>query len=83
MRAVKVGSRCIWSPLGRPVSASSSANEIVAIPLLLERLELTGALVTIDAMGTQTDIAEKIVGRGGDYLLALKANRPVLHRDVG
>lgn len=58
------------------------SNEIVAIPLLLERLELTGALVTIDAMGTQTEIAEKIVGRGGDYLLALKANRPVLHRDV-
>src|SRR5277367_2769976 len=58
------------------------SNEIVAIPLLLERLELAGALVTIDAMGTQTDIAEKIVGRGGDYLLALKANRPVLHRDV-
>src|ERR1700689_3052801 len=40
------------------------SNEIVAIPLLLERLELTGALVTIDAMGTQTEIAEKIVGRG-------------------
>src|SRR6266849_24292 len=58
------------------------AHDITAIPLLLERLELTGALVTIDAMGTQTDIAEKIVGRGGDYLLALKANRPVLHRDV-
>jgi len=58
------------------------SNEIVAIPLLLERLELTGALVTIDAMGTQTDIAEKIVARGGDYLLALKANWPVLHQDV-
>lgn len=58
------------------------SNEIAAIPLLLARLELTGALVTIDAMGTQTDIAEKIVGRGGDYLLALKANRPVLYRDV-
>jgi len=40
------------------------SNEIIAIPLLLERLELTGALVTIDAMGTQTTIAEKIVGRG-------------------
>jgi predicted transposase YbfD/YdcC len=37
---------------------------------LLERLELTGALVTIDAMGTQTEIAEKIVARGGDYLPA-------------
>lgn len=58
------------------------SNEIVAIPLLLERLELKGALVTIDAMGTQTNIAEKIVARGGDYLLALKANRPLLHQDV-
>ena len=61
---------------------AAQPGEIVAIPLLLERLELTGALVTIDAMGTQTDIAEKIIGRGGDYLLALKANRPVLHQDV-
>src|SRR6202789_1467552 len=58
------------------------SNEIVAIPLLLERLELTGALVTIDAMGTQTEIAQKIVARGGDYLLALKANRPLLHQEV-
>jgi predicted transposase YbfD/YdcC len=63
-------------------AVSEKSNEIVAIPLLLERLELTGALVTIDAMGTQIEIAEKIVARGGDYLLALKANRPVLHQDV-
>ena len=49
---------------------------------MLERLQLTGALVTIDAMGTQTDIAERIITGGGDYLLALKANRPVLHQDV-
>jgi len=58
------------------------SNEIVAIPLLLERLELAGALVTIDAMGTQVEIAQKIVAGGGDYLLALKANRPALHEDV-
>lgn len=63
-------------------AVEAKSNEIVAIPLLLERLELTGALVTIDAIGTQTEIADKIVGRGGDYLLALKANRPVLHADV-
>ena len=67
--------------LGQEATADKS-NEITAIPLLLERLELRGALVTIDAMGTQTDIAEKIVERGGDYLLALKANRPLLHHDV-
>src|ERR1700722_7134671 len=58
------------------------SNEITAIPLLLERLELKGALVTIDAMGAQNDIAEKIVERGGDYLLALKANRPLLHQEI-
>jgi predicted transposase YbfD/YdcC len=63
-------------------AVDEKSNEIVAIPLLLERLELTGALVTIDAMGTQIDIAEKIVERGGDYLLALKANRPLLHQEV-
>jgi len=63
-------------------AVNDKSNEIVAIPLLLERLELTGALVTIDAIGAQTEIAEKIVGRGGDYLLALKANRPLLHEDV-
>ncbi len=61
---------------------SDKSNEITAIPLLLERLALTGALVTIDAIGTQTRIAETIVRRGGDYLLALKANRPVLFGDV-
>lgn len=58
------------------------SNEITAIPLLLERLELRGALVTIDAMGTQTAIADKIVARGGDYLLALKANRPLIYTEV-
>lgn len=63
-------------------AVDDKSNEIVAIPRLLERLELTGALVTIDAMGTQIDIAEKIVERGGDYLLALKANRPLLHQEV-
>lgn len=63
-------------------AVDQKSNEIVAIPLLLERLELTGALVTIDAMGTQIEIADKIVARGGDYLLALKGNRPALHHDI-
>lgn len=63
-------------------AVDTKSNEIVAIPLLLERLVLTGALVTIDAIGTQTKIAETIVQRGGDYLLALKANRPAMLRDV-
>jgi len=75
-----------WASRQRLVLAQEAtdakSNEITAIPLLLERLELTGALVTIDAIGTQTAIAETIVARGGDYLLALKANRPATHADV-
>lgn len=63
-------------------AVSDKSNEIVAIPLLLQRLELTGALVTIDAMGTQIEIAKVITGGGGDYLLALKANRPALLAEV-
>lgn len=63
-------------------ATDAKSNEITAIPLLLERLELTGALVTIDAIGTQSAIAEMIVRRGGDYLLALKGNRPATHDDV-
>ena len=58
------------------------SNEIKAIPLLLERLMLKGALVTIDAMGTQIEIAEQIVEGGGDYCLALKGNRPLLEAEV-
>lgn len=67
--------------LGQEAVADKS-NEIVAIPLLLEKLALTGALVTIDAIGTQVEIARTITDRGGDYLLALKANRPALLADV-
>ena len=67
--------------LGQEAVASKS-NEIVAIPLLLERLELTGALVTLDAMGCQRDIARAIRARRADYLLALKDNWPTLAQDV-
>lgn len=67
--------------LGQEATAEKS-NEINAIPLLLERLHLTGALVTIDAMGTQTKIAETILARGADYLLALKDNQRSLAQEV-
>jgi predicted transposase YbfD/YdcC len=67
--------------LGQEAVAGKS-NEMVAIPLLLERLALDGALVTIDAIGTQSAIAATIRERGGDYLLALKGNRPAMLRDV-
>lgn len=63
--------------LGQEAVADKS-NEIVAIPLLLKRLALSGALVTIDAIGTQVEIAKTIVEGGGDYLLSLKANWPTL-----
>lgn len=63
-------------------AVDTKSNEIKAIPLLLERLELTGALVTIDAMGCQRAIAEAIRDKGADYLLALKDNWPTLADDV-
>jgi predicted transposase YbfD/YdcC len=63
-------------------AVSGKSNEITAIPLLLERLALNGALVTIDAIGTQSSIAETILERCGNYLLALKANRPATYKDV-
>jgi predicted transposase YbfD/YdcC len=54
-------------------------NEIIAIPRLLELLDLSGAVVTIDAMGCQTQIAANITEKGGDYVLAVKENQPALH----
>jgi predicted transposase YbfD/YdcC len=64
------------------IATDAKSNEITAIPLLLELLDLKGATVTIDAMGCQKDIAAKIVERGGDYVLALKDNHPKLCQAV-
>lgn len=50
-------------------------NEIPAIPRMLDRLVIDGAVVSIDAMGTQVDIAEKIVGKNAHYFLAVKENQ--------
>lgn len=58
------------------------SNEITAIPALLKVLDLEGCIVTIDAMGTQTVIAQQIVAQGGDYVLALKGNQGGLYEDV-
>lgn len=63
-------------------AVSEKSNEIIAIPLLLQRLELAGAIVTIDAIGTQTQIAQTILDGGGDYVLALKQNRPATFTEV-
>jgi len=64
------------------VATAEKSNEITAIPELLKLLDLRGALVSIDAMGTQVGIAEKILDKGGDYLLALKGNQSTLHDEV-
>lgn len=64
----------------QPTPAGS--NELTAIRQLLNLLHLDGALVSIDALGCQTDIARRIVGRGGDYLLALADNQPTLKLQV-
>lgn len=61
---------------------SEKSNEITAIPLLLDILELKGCIVTIDAMGCQREIAKQIVDKKADYVLALKGNQPNLHEEV-
>jgi len=58
------------------------SNEITAIPKLLKMLALAGCIVTIDAMGCQTDIAAEILAQDADYVLALKGNQGRLHEDV-
>ena len=64
------------------VAVADGSNEIAAIPELLRVLDLAGAIVTIDAAGCQTENAEIIRGRGGDYLLAVKGNQPTLRAAV-
>ena len=64
------------------IKTEEKSNEITAIPQLLETLELTGCLVTIDAMGCQKKIAKKIREKDADYLLALKDNHPKLYEAV-
>lgn len=64
------------------VAVDDKSNEITAIPQLLEMLELSGAIVSIDAMGCQKEIAQDIVDGGGDYVLAVKDNQPTLYDAV-
>ncbi|GHO62565.1 H repeat-associated protein YdcC [Ktedonobacter sp. SOSP1-52] len=64
------------------LATEGKSNEITAIPLLLEQLALKGCIVTIDAMGTQTKIAERIIEQDGDYALALKDNHGNLFDEV-
>lgn len=64
------------------LKADQKSNEITAIPKLLKMLDLRGSLVTIDAMGCQTNIAKTIIDKGGDYLLAVKNNQGHLAKAV-
>jgi predicted transposase YbfD/YdcC len=64
------------------VKVAEKSNEIVAIPKLLEMMAIEGAIVTIDAMGCQRDIARKIIDKKADYVLALKGNQGSLREDV-
>jgi predicted transposase YbfD/YdcC len=64
------------------VACDEKSNEITAIPELLRLVDIKGAIITIDAMGTQKAIAEQIVAGGADYVLALKGNQETLHQAV-
>lgn len=75
-----------WSSHNRlvlgQVKVDDKSNEITALPKLLGLLVIKGCLVTIDAMGCQTEIAEQIIDQGGDYLLAVKKNQKYLYEDI-
>jgi len=64
------------------IKTSEKSNEITAIPKLLEMLVLDGCVVTMDAMGCQKEIAEKIIEKGAEYVLALKGNQKNFYEDV-
>jgi len=64
------------------VKVDNKSNEITAIPKLLKMLEIAGCIITIDAMGCQTEIAETIIKQGADYVLAVKGNQGNLYRDL-
>lgn len=75
-----------WAAENRLVLAQlateEKSNEITAIPVLLQHLALVGCIITIDAMGTQTEIAAQIIDQEGNYVLALKKNQGTLYQEV-
>jgi predicted transposase YbfD/YdcC len=64
------------------VKTTQKSNEITAIPELLKVLDIEGCIITIDAMGCQTKIAETIIGRGAEYLLSVKENQKELYSNI-
>ena len=65
-----------------PIKVDGNSNEIMAMPVLLELLDIKGSTITVDAMHTQRATAETITSKGGAYVLALKGNQKTLHEDV-
>lgn len=70
-----------WVLLGAK-AVEKKSNEITAIPDLLDKLQVKGQIITIDAMGIQKEIVEKIRGKRGDYVLAVKRNQRTLHEEI-
>lgn len=64
------------------VKTETKSNEITAIPALLEMLDIKGCIITIDAIGCQTEITSKIIEKGGDYVIAVKDNQPTLRLEI-
>ena len=64
------------------VRVNEKSNEITALPALLDNLDITGSIITTDALNTQKTSAELIISKGADYLTALKGNQNTLHDDV-
>lgn len=81
LHRVRAGATANHLTLGQ-VAVDDTSNEITAIPKLLQRLDVSGAIVTIDAMGCQKEIAAQIREGGGDYVLAVKDNQGRLYEEV-
>ncbi len=81
LHAVSVWASEFGLSLGQ-VACAEKSNEITAIPELLALVDIKGAIITIDALGTQKAIAEQIIDRKADYVLALKGNQETLHQAV-
>src|ERR1700676_4649473 len=81
LHAVSVWASDFGLSLGQ-VACAEKSNEITAIPELLRLVDIRGAIITIDAMGTQKAIAEQIIDREADFVLALKGNQETLHQEV-
>ena len=81
MHSVSVWASEFGLSLGQ-VACAEKSNEIMAIPELLRLVDIKGAIITIDAMGTQKAIAAQIIDGGADYVLALKGNQETLHQAV-